>query len=182
MLADQGSFNQARASAEGLVQAGRARGLPLDEARGHWALAEVLRRAGEFVQAEAEIQTALAFIAMALPLDHPGALATLAALRLAEGRPAEALAAAEDGMAKDQAMGACSQFFRGAFLRLVYAECLEATGNHEAAKTVIAKARDRLVSIAGHIGDPEFRKSFLENVPENRKTFDLAEQWLGEPV
>ena len=83
-------------------------------------------------------------------------------------------------MERYESMGACSQFFRGAFLRLVHAECLEAAGNHEAAKAAIVGARVRLFTIANKIGDPGYRKSFLENVPENRRTIELARQWLGE--
>jgi tetratricopeptide (TPR) repeat protein len=178
MRAELGALDEARAAAEGLIQSGQARGLPLDEARGHWALAELLRRRGALDTAETEIQAALAVFAMACPLDHPGALATLAALRLAQGRLGEALAIAEDAMAKDQSMAACSQFCRGAFLRLVHAECLQATGNHNAAKAAIAKAKARLLTIADKIPDPEYRKSFLENVPENQKTLELAQKWL----
>jgi hypothetical protein len=142
----------------------------------------VLRRAGELDAAEEEIKAALAILSTVSPLDYPGALATLAALRLAQGRPAEALAAAEEGMAKDEAMGACSYFCRGAFLRLTHAECLEATGDHAAACAAIAKARDYVLQIAHKIGDPAYRKSFLEAVRENSKILDLSRQWLGESV
>jgi len=178
LLADRGSLDEARRWARRLVEAGRTRCVPEDEARGQWVLAEALRRSGELEGADAEIQTALATLRMAAPLDTPGALATLAALRLAQGRIAEALAAAEEGLAQYEAMAACG-FFRGAFLRLVHAECLEAAGDHEAAKAAIATAKERLFAIAAKIGDPEYRKSFLEGVPENRRTLELARQWAG---
>jgi tetratricopeptide (TPR) repeat protein len=177
MLVEHGAFAEARGFAAELVAAGRSRGLPLDEARGHWVLGEVLRRAGELDAAEEEIQAAVTSLALVCPLDHPGALASLATLRLAQGRPAEALAVAEDALAKDESMGACSIFFRGAFLRLVHAECLEATGRHDAAAAAIARAKERLFVIAEKIGDPAYRKSFLEEVPENRRTLELAAQW-----
>ena len=67
-----------------------------------------------------------------------------------------------------------------AFLRLVHAECLEATGDHEAATAAIARARDRLFVIADKIDEPAYRTSFLENVPENRRTLALARRWLDE--
>jgi hypothetical protein len=117
---------------------------------------------------------------VASPLDLPGALATLAALRLAQGRLPEALAAAEDGLAKYQAIGACSAFLRGSFLRLVHVECLEALGRHDAACAAIASARQRILTIVARFEDPAHRKSFLENVPENRRTLELARQWLDE--
>lgn len=178
LLADRGAFDEARRWAGRLVEAGQVRRVPLDEGRGHWALAEVLRRAGELESADAEIQAALAILRMASPLDTPGVLATLAALRLAQGRTAEALAAAQEGLATYESMAACG-FFRGAFLRLVHAECLEAARDHEAAKTAIARARERLFVIAAKIGDPDYRRSFVESVPENRQTLELARQWLG---
>ena len=152
--------------------------MPLDEGRGHWVLAEVLRRAGELEHADAEIQAALVILRMASPLDTPGALATLAALRLAQGKPDEALAATEEGLAQYEAMSACG-FFRGAFLHLVHAECLEATGHHEAAKTAITRARARLFVIAAKIEDQDYHASFFEGVPENRRTLELARQWVG---
>jgi tetratricopeptide (TPR) repeat protein len=176
-LADGGSLDDARECAERLVASGRAGALPLDEARGHWALAEVLRRAGQLEAAEAEIEVALAFFSVACALDYPGALATLAALRLAQGWLIEALSAAQEGMAKYESMGACSHFSRGAFLRLVHAECLEAIGDHAAARAAIASARARLLTIAEQIGDASYRTSFLENVPENRRTLALAREW-----
>ncbi len=178
MLADRGSLDEARRWASRLVEAGRIRHLPVDEGRGHWALAEVLRRAGELEAADAEIQAALALLRRAAPLDVPGALATLAALRLAQGRIPEALAATAEGLERYEAMGACG-FFRGAFLRLTHARCLDAAGDHDAARAAITAARARLFAIADKIGDPEYRRSFLEVVPENRQTLELAHQWLG---
>jgi len=178
LFADRNSLDEARRWADLLVEAGQQRHLPLDEGRGHWALAEVLRRAGELDGAHAEIEAALAILRTASPLDMPGALATFAAVHLARGKTAEARAAAEEGLAQYEAMAACG-FFRGAFVRLVHAECLEAAGDHEAAKAAIASARDRLFAIAAKIGDPEYHKSFLESVPENRRTLELARQWAG---
>jgi eukaryotic-like serine/threonine-protein kinase len=181
-LADRGALDEARTWASRLVMSATSLRLRPEEGRGHWVLAEVLRRVGELEAAEAEIQAARPLVDTASPLDLPGVLATLAALRLAQGRVAEALTAADEGMAKYETIGACSQFCRGGFLRLVHAECLEATGDHDAAKAAIARARDRLFVIAGKIGDPVYRKSFLENVPENRRTLELARQWLdAEP-
>ena len=133
---------------------------------------------GDLDGADREIQIALA---MAVPLDRPGVLATLSALRLAQGRAAEALAAAEDAMARSEAMGACG-LFRGAFVRLTHAEALHATGAHDAAARAIADARARLLAIADKITDPDYKASFLERVPENARTLALAHTWLGDSV
>lgn len=178
LLADMGSLGEARVWGERLVASGEERKLPHNEARGRWVLAEVLRRAGEFEAAEAPIKAALAMLGVVCPLDTPGALATLAALRLAQGRPAEALAAADEGLAEYESMGGCGMF-RGAFLRLVHAECLEAAGRREDARAAIDKARQCLLVNADKIADPTYREGFLRNVPENRRTLDLAQAWLG---
>ena len=75
-------------------------------------------------------------------------------------------------------MGGCGMF-RGAFVRLVHAEALHATGAHDAARHAIAEARAHLFTIAGRIPDPAYKQSFLENVPENSRTLALARAWLG---
>jgi eukaryotic-like serine/threonine-protein kinase len=180
LYAERGALADARTWANRLVDAGRARRLPLDEGRGHWVLAEVLRRAGEFDFAEAEIAAALALLGTVCPLDVPGALATRAGLFLDRGKPVEALAAAEDGLARYAAMGACSQFFRGAFLRLVHAECLRALDRRDEARTAIRTAREKILVNAEKIHDPIYRKSFLEGVPDNARTLALARQWAEE--
>ncbi|HWO26591.1 MAG TPA: protein kinase, partial [Kofleriaceae bacterium] len=176
LRADRGALDEARAVATQLLEHGRAHRNSLDESRGHWALAEVSRRMGDFDGAERELQLALGTV---VALEQPGVLGTLAMLRLAQGRAAEALAAAEDAVARCAALGGCGMF-RGAFVRLAHAEALDASGAHEAARGAIAAARDRLFAIAGRIADPAYRRSFLEAVPENARTLELARAWLGE--
>jgi tetratricopeptide (TPR) repeat protein len=176
LYADLGALAQARDLATQLAEAGRAHRNRVEEGRGRWVLAEALRRDGDLDGAEREIQIALA---MAVPLDRPGVLATLSALRLAQGRAEEALAAAEDAMARSEAIGGCG-LFRGAFVRLVHAEALHATGAHDAAARAIAAARARLLAIADKITDPAYQASFLERVPENARTLALAHTWLGD--
>jgi tetratricopeptide (TPR) repeat protein len=177
LYADRGALDQACALAGQLAESGRARNSRQEEARGHWALAEVLRRRGDLAAAEREVEVAHG---MTVPLDYPGVLATLGGLRLAQGRPAEALAAAEEAMACDAAMGGCGMF-RGAFVRLTHAEALHATGAHDAAIRAIAQARARLHAIADKIADPDHKASFLSHVPENARTLALADAWLGDP-
>jgi tetratricopeptide (TPR) repeat protein len=177
LYADRGALEEARALATQLTESSHAHQDRLGEGRGRWALGEVLRRIGDLEAAEHEIQAALG---MAVPLEHPGVLATLSALHLAQGRAAEGLAAAEDAMARCEAMGGCGMF-RGAFVRLAHAEALHATGAHDDARRAIADARARLWAIAARIPDPDHRTSFLENVPENARTLALADAWLGDP-
>jgi len=178
LLADRGKTSEARVLATQLVTSGRARGLPLDEGCGRWVLAEVLRRAGELEAADREIEAALPLLGATIPLDVPGALATKAALKLQQGKLDEALASAEEGMSRQAAMKLHGHFFRGSFLRVVHAESLEANGRHDEARAALVTARDRLFAIAAAITDPAYRTSFLENVPENRRVFELAREWL----
>jgi hypothetical protein len=133
---------------------------------------------GDFEAADHALQRALA---LAVAIEHPGVLASVSALRLAQGRAAEALVAAEDAMARCATMGGCGMF-RGSFVRLSHAEALHATGAHDAARRAIAEARARLLAIADRIADPEYRTSFLEAVPENARTHALASAWLGAPA
>ncbi len=175
--ADRGTLEQARAVATQLTEESYAQQDRLGTSRGHWALAEVLRRLGDLEAAEREIHAALA---MTVPLEHPGALGTLSMLRLAQGRAADALAAAEEALTREATMGGCG-VFRGAFVRLAHAEALHATGAHDDARRAIADARARLLIIADKIADPAYRTSFLEHVPENARTLALAHAWLGHP-
>lgn len=95
--------------------------------------------------------------------------------------PAEALAAAEEGLSRQVARNVNDPFFRGgSFLRLVHIESLIATGRLDDARTALALTRARLLSIAVKIADPAYRTSFFENVPENRRILALAREWSGE--
>jgi tetratricopeptide (TPR) repeat protein len=179
MLGERGAFAEARAWAERMITSGRARGLPVDEGRGHWVLAEALRREGAFEGAETALASALAMLGASSPLDHPGVLATRAALLFGQGRVDEALGAAEEGRKRSDAQGGCG-YFRAAFLRLVHAECLHAAGQIEAAREAIGLARERLLRSAAKIGDPAYAQSFVEDVPENARIFALAREWLGQ--
>ncbi len=180
ILADRGELESAREHAMRLVNAGKTRKVLLDEGRGHWVLGEVMRRSGEFVAANIELEAAKNILQMICALDGPGVLASIAALRHAEGRHEEALAIATEALEKYAAIGACSQFFRGAYLRLVHAEILESLGRHDDARGAIRRARECIQKNARKIAEPHLRLSFLENVPENRRTLELAKQWCGE--
>jgi eukaryotic-like serine/threonine-protein kinase len=176
--ADRGALDQAHALATQLRDDGHAHHNALEESHGRWMVAEVLRRMGDLDGADREIQAALA---MAVPLDHPGVLATLSVLRRAQGRASEALATAEDAVSRYLATGGCGMF-RGAFVRLAHAEALHATGDRAAARRAIADARTHLRAIADKIPDPAYRQSFLDNVPENVRTLALAQTWLDDPA
>jgi ATP/maltotriose-dependent transcriptional regulator MalT len=179
LRADRGALDEARQVAQRLIHLGQSRHLLMEEGRGHWALAEVLRRQQDLEGAEREIQAALGIIAMMTPLDVPAALSTLCCVRLAQGRVAEALSTAGEAAGKYSAMDACG-FFRAGFVRLTHAESLEAAGDHAAAHATIRVARERVLAVADRIHDPRYRKSFLEEAPESTRILALARAWLGE--
>jgi hypothetical protein len=87
--------------------------------------------------------------------------------------------AAEDAVARCAAMGGCG-IFRGAFVRLAHAEALHAAGDTAAAARAIAAARAHLLAVAARTAEPAYRRSFLDEVPENARTFALARAWLGD--
>ncbi|WP_235880216.1 serine/threonine-protein kinase [Polyangium aurulentum] len=173
LLAEGNAIDEAQQVALELVERGRARKLPLEEGRGKWALAEALRRGEDHAGAVRAIESAIEIFRTGVLLDLPGALGTLAALRLAEGKAEEALATAEEGMALYATIGACGMF-RGAALRLTHAECLAAAGRREEAQAAIKRAVEQLEAIAGKIPDAKYRTSFLQDVPENRRTMELG--------
>ena len=67
---------------------------------------------------------------------------------------------------------------RGTLIQLVHAEVLEASGEPAAAREALREARDDLQVKAGRIDDPDVRRRFLEDVPENARTLALAREWL----
>jgi hypothetical protein len=157
-----------------MIESAKTRGVRLDEGRGRWALAEVLRRQGELELAEREALAARKLLGLAV-LDEAAAATTLAAVQLAQGRAKEALGTVEATMGLYEALRAFG--FKGAFARLVYAEALLATGEVEAASAMLSAGRERLLAEAARVGDPKMRRSFLRSVPEHARTLELLSEW-----
>ena len=141
-------------------------------------LAEVLLRRGELdAAAEREAEVALAVEGVG-PLHRTSTLATVAAVRLARGRPAEALELARKARAEREALRVFG--FRDTFVRLIHLEALLASGDVAGARTPMSRAYARLLVHSSRIGDPALRRSFLERVPENARALALAQRWLGD--
>jgi len=141
-------------------------------------LAMILAAAGELALAEREALQACVLLEPLPPL-RALALATLANVRLAQDRPAEALQAAR------QAHGVAESLGQGegeAVVRLAYVEALVACGDLEGAGAAVEVARRRLLLRAARISDSAWRASFLEAVPEHARTFELASRWLEADV
>ncbi|HZF53728.1 MAG TPA: protein kinase [Polyangiaceae bacterium] len=174
VLSDRGMLHEARREATQMIEGARARGVRLDEGRGRWALAEVLRRQGELELAEREALAARKLLAVAV-LDGAAAATTLAAVQLAQGRAKEALETVEATMGLYEALRAFG--FKGGFARLVYAEALLATGEVESATAMLSAGRERLLAEAARVTDPKMRRSFLRSVPEHARTLELLSEW-----
>ncbi|AUX44252.1 protein kinase [Sorangium cellulosum] len=100
-----------------------------------------------------------------------------ALLLLRRGRAAEAAGAAEAALAI--ARGAGLFWPRHALAVVTHIEALLALGDAEGARTALRRARDELGERAGRIGDPAYRRTFLEAVPENTRVIELARRWLA---
>jgi tetratricopeptide (TPR) repeat protein len=174
VLSDRGMLHEARREAARMIDSARARGVRVDEGRGRWALAEVLRRQGELELAEREALAARKLLGVAV-LDEAAAATTLAAVQLAQGRAKEALGTVEATMGLYEALRAFG--FKGGFARLVYAEALLATGEVEAASAALSASRERLLAEAARVTDPKMRRSFLRSVPEHARTLELLSEW-----
>jgi tetratricopeptide (TPR) repeat protein len=184
VLADRGALDEASASATRMIESGRAAPTPFEgrvlEGRGRWALADILLCRGHLDAALFEALAASELLGL-LPVERAGVLATRAAVWLAQGRVEDALSSARE--AADRYRGEMSfvSFVRAPFVRRVLAEALLAAGDRSAACVTIAEARDHLRAVAGRILDPGYKRSFLENVPENVRTLSLARTLLGDP-
>jgi hypothetical protein len=136
-------------------------------------LAQALVQAGDLEGAVREATTAIQG-----KLARTAASGALALVELRRGRPAEALAFAERGLASDARAPWPSN---GSMLRLARAEALHALGKHDEARVAIRDARDRVLAVASTLdGDPELRASYLTNVGVSVRTLELAADWLGE--
>ncbi|MEO5726405.1 MAG: protein kinase [Byssovorax sp.] len=142
-----------------------------------WSTAAyALRLRGDLEGAARWAEAALKLPPM-FPRHRETTLATLASVRLSQGRVAEALAAAREAMSQEEPPRLRAD--HEPLIRLVYVEALHASGDQEGARAALGIARARLLGTADKIGDPELRRSFLEDVAENARTIRLAEERLG---
>jgi tetratricopeptide (TPR) repeat protein len=172
VLCARGALEEAEREARALAAMNQA--MDLTRGRGLWALGEVLFRRGDYAAAEQQLREALDSFVEA-PLDSAAAQATLAHIQLAAGRKSEALASAEQAMQRFVSLGSFG--YCAARVHLVYAQALDAVGNRAQARQIVDQARARHLQQAEKIGDPTFRKRFLEGTPEYEQLSELAEAW-----
>jgi predicted ATPase len=177
ILAQRGKLELARAVEEEARAAFQSHGYLRGEVGARIYLARIATMSGD-LEASAELSRVIASDPAVAPSFRVVALSVLADARLAQGRAAEGLEAAREAMSILEAIGSIDE--GEALIRVVFAAALEATGDAVAARTAIAEARGHLLERADKIADPARRRSFLERVPDNARTLELARRWLGQ--
>jgi tetratricopeptide (TPR) repeat protein len=137
-------------------------------------LAALLLRAGDAHGAERQARDAVEVLASTPPA-RAYALAVLARVLLERACVAEALVEAERAMAILTELGGIEE--GEVQVRLVHADALRRAGRIEEARTAISRAADEVRARAAKITDALWQRSFLENVPENARTLELAASW-----
>jgi eukaryotic-like serine/threonine-protein kinase len=180
MLVDQRKLEEASALIAWVAQQAEAEGDQLLSLSARAVRAEIHLYKGDLDAADSDA-LALNEAAGTDPYTGMWYITLFACVHLAQGRAAEAAESAARAFAQSRAcdMGYC---IRHATLLLVRAEAFLALGDHHAARQAIREARDDLLRRAAKIPDeePEVRRCFLENIPDHRRTLELARQWLGE--
>jgi tetratricopeptide (TPR) repeat protein len=171
-----GELEEARRIEEEAAEDFRKKGDQRMEGGARMLLAGICCLGGDLPSAEREVCAAVEMLAVAPPM-RARALAMHARIKLATGHPSDALGLAEQADGILQQLGADEG---DSLVPLVYAEALQATARQRDAHDTIATARQRLLERADKIRDPRLRESFLSRVSENRRTIELAREWLGE--
>jgi tetratricopeptide (TPR) repeat protein len=179
-LAMMGRLDEARALETEAAAAFRAQGNKRLEGASYIYLSQIAEIAGDLAGAARHARSAIE-VSLSAPPTTAYAQAQLAAVLLAAGDPAAALAEAKGAMTIFHELG--GEIEEGeAQILLVHAEALHATGAAAAARAAIAAARARLDARTNRIVDPRRRASFRARVPENARTAACARRLLGEVV
>jgi hypothetical protein len=178
-LALQGRIAEGLTIEEEVVALARDSGARSYELGARFYLARIALLGGDPGRAERESRSLLEEPA-ALACDRAHAFAVLSAAAAAQGRAAEALAAALQAM---DILASEGEIEEGeSLLRLAHAEALLATGDVGRAAAALAEARAGLLARAGKIADAELRRSFLDRLPENARILALAEELQVAPA
>jgi len=166
-----GLVEEARAIAAKAIREFSAQGDRRFEASTREYLARIHLLAGELQDAEREARLS-ASLADHAPPTRARAHATLSRALRALKSDEESFAAASEAWGVLQSLGS---FEEGeAYVRLAYAEALEASGDAEGAHAVADDARKRLLERAKSASAP-YDASFLSAVPENAKILERAQ-------
>jgi tetratricopeptide (TPR) repeat protein len=176
VLARRGALEEARAIEREAMERSAAQGNVRLAGGARMYLALILAQMGELEAAEQEATIAIEGFRGVPPM-HAYALSTRAKILLLQGRTFDALADARQAAQVLTGLGGIDE--GEAQVWLTYAEALRAEGDVAAAEAAMASARGRLLARAAKITEPVLRRSFLERVPENAQTLELARAWLG---
>ena len=102
----------------------------------------------------------------------PQILASLARVQLARGATGDALASATEAAAILEELGGVEE--GESLVRLMLVETLLAAGERTEAIAAARSAYARLIERAAKISDRNYRKMFVEQLPENARTIELA--------
>ncbi len=174
LLSRLGDPEAAVSRAERAIEAFVAQGDRSMEAAARLYRAIFLADASSLERAEREVHSAMDVAGAPAPLKALGH-AVLARIYLQNVGAHRAEAPAREANRILDALGGVEE--GEAYIRLVFAETLEAMGDHEAAREAIKTARVRILERAAMIQDPAWKQSFLERVRENARTLELAKQW-----
>jgi tetratricopeptide (TPR) repeat protein len=141
------------------------------EAASRIYLAEIHSMRGDLWEAEAEARRAES-ASSGSPALRAHALATHASILLAIAEPEAALARAGEAMSVLESLEGVEE--GEALIRLVHIRALEANGHFAEAGQRILEAQARLRVRSERISDPRYKRSFLQNVPENAATMALS--------
>lgn len=147
------------------------------EAWSHVYLSTIHFRKGDFA-ASMESAKACALMPDVAPAARAGGLAAWARAALAMNDIRTAVDASDKAMALLHQLKELEEF--EPLIRLVYAEAKHQAGAVEEAKDEIERARKRVMERANFIHKAEWRESFLQELPDNARTLNLAKRW-GAP-
>jgi tetratricopeptide (TPR) repeat protein len=142
-------------------------------------LGRILMMRGMHADAEAEMTHACAD-AEGLPSLVPLMLAGLALAQLAAGKRVEALATARD--AERRTTEREGRVESPELVKLALAEALAANDQRADAAKVLRQLTSELEIQSQRLRDPELRRSFLENAPDNARAFALQAKLDGTPA
>jgi tetratricopeptide (TPR) repeat protein len=170
-LQSRGQLAEALAIEDQALEAFRAQGDRRLEGACRVYLSYILLDLGEIDRAEAELRTALP---TAQPPMRPQILSSLARVLLVRGRIGNALEVATEAAATLDQLGGVEE--GESLVRLMLIETLLAFGERAEAVTAARSAYARLLERAVKISSRAYRQMFVESIPENARTIQLARE------
>ncbi|MDI3282248.1 serine/threonine-protein kinase [Polyangium sp. 15x6] len=173
-LARQGQLTEAHAFAREALTTSTRQGDRRVEGYARLYLGMIRLAGRDLAAAEAEVRAAIDLLAVHPPV-RAHALAVLGQIALFRGDARAALGPADEAMRLLESLGGIEE--GESLVRLVRAEALASLGLEAEAREAIVSAYERLDDRASKIRDPLWRAWFLEAVPENARTVELARAW-----